>query len=95
MNYHNFEINIYYIKLKKLYKKKFLIQEHQTLGDFLQINDIKNFYPNYNKNKTKFGVFGKIISNNYVFKLGDRIEIYEHALKDPKSLRKNRALNKK
>ncbi|MBJ40855.1 MAG: hypothetical protein CMD84_01055 [Gammaproteobacteria bacterium] len=95
MSYPNFEIDIYYIKSKKLYKKKYLIRENLTLGYFLKTTNIKNFYSDYNKNETKFGVFGKIISNDYIFKKGDRIEIYQQALKDPKKSRKRKILNKK
>ena len=95
MSYLNFEIDIYYIRSKKLYKKKYLIKENITLNDFLKITDIKNFYPDYNKCEIKFGVFGKIISNDYVLKKGDRIEIYKQAIKNPKILRKYKALNKK
>ena len=94
MNYPNFEINIYYTKSKKLYKKKYLIQENLTLNNLLKKINITSFYPNYSKSKTKFGVFGKIISNDYVFKRGDRVEIYQEILKDPKTLRRNKALNK-
>ncbi len=95
MNYLNFQINIYYTKLKKIYKKTYLIDKPLTLDDFLKKINIKNFYTDYNKSKTKFGVFGKIISGDYVLKKGDRIEVYQKALKDPKILRKNKALNKK
>ena len=34
------------------------------------------------------GVFGKIISEDYIVQKDDRLEIYEHILLDPKERRK-------
>tara|TARA_Y100000996_G_C22366647_1_gene579231 strand:+ start:62 stop:343 length:282 start_codon:yes stop_codon:yes gene_type:complete len=42
-------------------------------------------------NKICFGVFGKIVQDNYIIEDGDRIEIYEDALIDAKNYRKGKA----
>ena len=45
--------------------------------------------------KTPVGVYGKLKDISYIIKNGDRIEIYEKILADPKIKRKKRATNEK
>lgn len=61
----------------------------------IKLSSILLDFPNIDLNKNKVGIFGKLSSLDTKLKEGDRIEIYQPLLIDPKKIRVNRAKKQK
>ncbi|MEM8843722.1 MAG: RnfH family protein [Pseudomonadota bacterium] len=59
--------------------------------DAIILSDVLNKHPEISLQQNKVGVFGEIVSENYVLKEGDRIEIYRPLSMDPMQARRLRA----
>jgi len=57
----------------------------------IQLSGILLDFPNIDLSKNKVGIFGKLCNLDAQVKPGDRIEIYQPLLIDPKKIRINRA----
>jgi len=53
------------------------------------------FYPDVKLASDDIGVFGKLVTDDYVLQEGDRVEIYRPLVADPKEVRKQRAAKKR
>tara|TARA_Y100000996_G_scaffold401826_1_gene373148 strand:- start:1430 stop:1717 length:288 start_codon:yes stop_codon:yes gene_type:complete len=79
------------IKILYFHNSKVIINKIEVIKG-IKIIDIIDLFPNdvvakFKKKKLNFGVFGKLVDNNYKIKNGDRVELYETALIDPKDFR--------
>ena len=92
MQNNSFEIELFFTINKHLKVKKYQIFPGTSLDKFLK--DIE-FSQICNYEKSKFGVFGKIINLDYIIQPADRLEVYHSASKDPKKSRRDRAKSKK
>ena len=92
MQNNSFEIELFFTIDKHLKVKKYQIFPGTSLDKFLK--DIE-FSQICNYEKSKFGVFGKIINLDYIIQPADRLEVYHSASKDPKKSRRDRAKSKK
>ena len=90
-----FQIKLYYSRKKLLYFKIFTISDNTSIKDLCGMIDITSFYPEFDNQNYFIGIFGKIKSEDYIIQKGDRLEIYEHILLDPKERRKLIASNNK
>lgn len=88
----SFEIKLFFTIDKRLKIKKYQVFPGTSLDKFLK--DIE-FSQICNYEKSKFGVFGKIINLDYIIQPADRLEVYHPASKDPKKSRHDRAKSKK
>lgn len=59
--------------------------------DVVRQSNIQHHFPQINVDGCDFGVFGKVVSNDYELMNGDRIEIYRALIADPKEVRRQRA----
>lgn len=62
-----------------------------TAIEAIQRSGILQGMPDIDLAKNKIGVFGKLISPNYVLHPYDRVEIYRPLIADPKEIRRLRA----
>tara|TARA_Y100000817_G_C16802344_1_gene520285 strand:- start:427 stop:699 length:273 start_codon:yes stop_codon:yes gene_type:complete len=86
------KISLVYRYHNKIHIKSIEIIRGSRIADLTDL--IKKEYLNeLNLTKIYFGVYGKVLSSNYQLKDGDRLEIYEDALKTPKEYRKEKAKN--
>ena len=92
MQNNSFEIELFFTINKHLKVKRYQIFPGTSLDKFLK--DIE-FSQICNYEKSKFGVFGKIINLDYIIQPADRLEVYHSASKDPKKSRRDRAKSKK
>ena len=83
-----FQIKLYYSRQKLLYSKILTISDNTSIKDLWSLIDITSFYPEFDNQNYFIGVFGKIKPKDYIIQKGDRLEIYEHILLDPKERRK-------
>tara|TARA_Y100000741_G_scaffold234132_1_gene179000 strand:- start:107 stop:397 length:291 start_codon:yes stop_codon:yes gene_type:complete len=83
-----FKIKLYYSKQKLLHSKIFTITDNTSIKNLWDLIDVTSFYPEFDNQNYFIGVFGKIRSEDYIIQKGDRLEIYEHILLDPKERRK-------
>lgn len=61
----------------------------------IKLSGILLALPNIDLNKNKVGIFGKLSNLDTKIKEGDRIEIYQPLLIEPKKIRVNRAKKQK
>jgi putative ubiquitin-RnfH superfamily antitoxin RatB of RatAB toxin-antitoxin module len=89
-----FNVLFYFVDSGQIKSKTFSINENCTIKDFTLRNNLSSILPDFNFQKCKIGVFGKIKKSNYIIKKNDRLELYEPTGIDPKIRRKNIAINK-
>ena len=85
-NKRNFTVKILHYKSNKVN-----IYEIEVAEGTKVIDAIKSFHSDFfdkiKNNNLSFGVFGKLVSNNYILKDNDRVELYEPALMDAREFR--------
>jgi len=59
--------------------------------DAIRQSEIRQHFPEIDIEDCDFGVFGKIVVEDYELVEGDRIEIYRPLIADPKEIRRLRA----
>ena len=88
-NRRNFIVKILYFK-----KNKVNIYEIEVVEGTKAIDIIASFhrdiFEEIKKNNLSLGVFGKPVSDDYILKDNDRVELYEPALMDAREFRISR-----
>ncbi len=72
-----------------LVKKETIVMEAIALSGILELELLKT--GEINTLKDRIGIFGKIVSLKTVLKDGDRVEIYQDLIQDPKEARRIKA----
>jgi len=77
--------------------EKIILQvfENTSVQEAIQQSGILNKFPALDLHKNKVGIFSKLVTLNTILQDGDRVEIYQPLLIDPKQIRKQRALKQK
>lgn len=88
-----FDVLFFFVDSGQIKSKVFSVNKDCTIKDFVLKNNLSLILPNFNTKTYKIGVFGKIKKPSYVIKKNDRLELYEPATVDPKTRRKNIAIN--
>ena len=68
-----------------------IIESGTTPKQAIIDSSIGQQFPEIDVESCSFGVFGKVIKNDYQLEPGDRIEIYRPLIADPKEVRRQRA----
>jgi uncharacterized protein len=89
-----FDVLFYFVDSGQIKSKTFSVNENCTIKNFALRNNISSILPDFNLQTCKIGVFGKIKKSNYIIKKNDRLELYEPTAIDPKTRRKNIAINR-
>lgn len=71
------------------------VPSDSSISAAIKLSGILLDFPNIDLNKNKVGIFGKLCNLEAKVKAGDRIEIYQPLLIDPKKIRINRAKKQK
>ncbi len=66
-----------------------------NISEAIKFSGILLDFPNIDLNKNKVGIFGKLCNLDTKVSEGDRIEIYQPLVIDPKKIRLNRAKKQK
>lgn len=66
-----------------------------SVATAIKLSGILLDFPHINLSKNKVGIFGKLCNLDSQVKPGDRIEIYQSLLIEPKKIRINRAKKQK
>ena len=85
-NKHNFTVQILHFKKNNVYINEIEVAEGTKAIDIIESFD-KDIYIQIKKNNLSLGVFGKSVTDNYIVKDNDRVEIYEPALMDAREFR--------
>ena len=85
-NKHNFIVKILHFKKNNVYINEIEVVEGTKAIDIIESFD-RDIYIQIKKNNLSLGVFGKSVSDNYIVKDNDRVEIYEPALMDAREFR--------
>lgn len=72
-----------------------LVPINTTISTAIKLSGILLDFPNIDLSKNKVGVFGKLCNLDTIINEGDRIEIYQPLVIDPKKIRLNRAKKQK
>lgn len=72
-----------------------LVPVNTTISEALKLSGVLLDFPNIDLNKNKVGIFGKLCNLDKKINEGDRIEIYQPLVIDPKKIRLNRAKKQK
>jgi uncharacterized protein len=72
-----------------------LVPTNTNISAAVKLSGILLDFPDVDLSKNKVGIFGKLCSLNTEVKDGDRIEIYQPIVIDPKKIRLNRAKKQK
>jgi len=89
-----FDVLFYFLDSNQIKSKMFSVNEDCTIKDFILKNNLSSILPDFNVKTHKIGVFGKIKNSSYIIKKNDRLELYEPTTMDPKTRRKNIAINR-
>ena len=89
------KIEVVYIKKSLKFHKAFTTIEGIKIKKFFDEIELNNIIPNYCKKNNRIGIYGKLVTDNYILKDKDRVEIYEPIIIDPKIKRKKLADRKK
>lgn len=72
-----------------------LVPVNTTISTAIKLSGILLNFPNIDLSKNKVGIFGKLCNLDTKINEGDRIEIYQPLVIDPKKIRLNRARKQK
>jgi putative ubiquitin-RnfH superfamily antitoxin RatB of RatAB toxin-antitoxin module len=70
---------------------KVFVPSASCIAEVIQHSGILLDFPHIDLTKNKVGIFGKLSTLDTQVKKGDRIEIYQPLMADPKKIRRNRA----
>lgn len=87
-------IEIAYLTAQQQLVVSLQVTESCTVEEAIQQSGILVQFPEIDLSQNKVGIFSKIVSLNTALQSGDRIEIYQPLLIDPKQARKQRAKRK-
>lgn len=74
---------------------KLQVKQGCTVEEAIQYSGILQQYPEIDLTKNKIGIFSKLVALTTQVKEGDRVEIYQPLLIDPKQARRQRAKGRK
>ncbi len=89
------KINLFFSYKGTRNLKQFCIKKNTTIGILFKEINIEKICPFFDKFKSKIGVYGEMVSSEYILKDDDRVEIYETIKIDPKTRRQLLARGKK
>ena len=72
----------------KIFHENFIVKKNTTIQMLLSQNEIIKKLSFLSPSKNKIGVYGKIVSKDYILKNNDRVEMYESIDMDPKTRRR-------
>ena len=87
-------VKIIYLSEKSNFSESFTINKNMTIKIFFEQIKLKSILPFFSKTKNKIGIYGRIVSYDYILNDKDRIEIYDSIKTDPKLMRKKIVLIK-
>ncbi len=79
-------VKILHFKKDKVYTYEIEVVEGTKAIDIIESFD-RDIFEKIKKNHLSLGVFGKSVSENYIIKDNDRVELYEPALMDAREFR--------
>ena len=62
-----------------------------TLRDALRLSCIETMFPEFDFNRLKLGVFGKVCADDHLLSEHDRVEVYRPLILTPQEARRQRA----
>ena len=86
INKRNFIVKILHFIKNKVYIYEIEVVEGQKAIDIIESFD-RDIFEKIKKNNLSLGVFGKPVSDDYIVKDNDRVELYEPALMDAREFR--------
>ena len=90
----NITVKIIYLSEKSNFSKSFSINKNMTIKIFFEQIKLKKILPSFSKTNNQVGIYGRLVSYDYILNDQDRIEIYDSIKTDPKLMRKKIALTK-
>ena len=90
-----FQVEVVYADHQQQKTIQISVPSDSCIATAIKLSGILSDFPNIDLSKNKVGIFGKLSNLNAQIKSGDRIEIYQPLLIDPKKNRINRAKKQK
>ncbi|MFZ0219975.1 MAG: RnfH family protein [Candidatus Aquirickettsiella sp.] len=86
-----FQIEVVFVEHSQQKIIQISVPSDSCIATAIKLSGILLEFPNINLSKNEVGIFGKLCNLDVKVKSGDRIEIYQPLLTDPKKIRINRA----
>ena len=86
INKRKFIVKILRFKKDKVYTYEIEVVDGTKVIDMIESFD-RDIFEKIKKNYLSLGIFGKPVSENYIIKDNDRVELYEPALMDAREFR--------
>ncbi len=84
------EVSVAYADSQHQYWLHIDVPDDSTVSAAIEQSGILNRVPDINLGKQKVGIFGKVTRLDATIKSGDRIEIYQPIIADPKTVRRRK-----
>ncbi len=91
----HFQIEVVFADHRQQKTIQISVPPDSSISAAIKLSGILLDFPNIDLSKNKVGIFGKLYNLGAKVKAGDRIEIYQPLLIDPKKIRTNRARKQK
>lgn len=72
-----------------------VVAEGTTIAEVIEHSGIAQRFPGTDLRRCKVGIFSRLVTFDTVLRSGDRVEIYQPLLADPKETRRQRADRRK
>lgn len=90
-----FQVEVVFADSRKQKLIKISVPDDTCISAVIELSGILLDFPSIDLSKNKVGIFGKLCNLQTKVKAGDRIEIYQPLIIDPKKIRINRAKKQK
>lgn len=91
----HFQIEVVFADHRRQKTIQISVPPDSSISVAIKLSGVLLDFPNIDLSKNKVGIFGKLCHLETKIKAGDRIEIYQPLLIDPKKIRINRAKKQK
>ena len=88
-------VEVVYVNKEQQFSKTLIVAEDTTVRQVIESSQVLALFKEINLSINKVGIFSKIVALDKVIKNGDRIEIYQPLIMDPKQTRIKRAKQQK
>lgn len=89
------QVEVVFADSRKQKLIKISVPDDTCISAVIKFSGILLDFPSIDLSKNKVGIFGKLCNLHAKVKAGDRIEIYQPLIIDPKKIRINRAKKQK
>ena len=89
------EIEVVFAAPERQEIRKLTLPVNSTVNTAVNLSELQSLFPQYSLKDCSVGIYGKIVSRDYILSNADRVEIYRPLNQSPTDARRNRAKSSK